>query len=64
MRKVELMEQNAKSVTMYTLGKLEHISRQIQRKQQREKKQQSKSKCARHMHEPGRDYGLVENIMN
>lgn len=58
------MEQNAKSVTMYTLGKLAHISRQIQRKQQKEEKQQSNAKCARHMHEPGRDYGLIENIKN
>lgn len=58
------MEQNAKSVTMYTLGKPALISRQIQQKQQREKKQQSNSKCAKHMHEPGRDYGVIENIKN
>jgi hypothetical protein len=47
-------------VTMYTMGKLAHISRQIQRKQQTEKKQQSNSNCARHMYETGSDYGLIK----
>jgi uncharacterized membrane protein YebE (DUF533 family) len=63
-RKVELMEQNAKPVTLYTLGKLAYISRQMKRKQKREKKQQSNSNCARHMHETRRDYGLIKNIIN
>jgi hypothetical protein len=58
------MEQNAKLVTMYTLGKLAHISGQVQRKHQRDKKQQNNSTYARHMHETGHDYGLIENIMN
>lgn len=52
------MEQNAKPVTMYTLGKLAYISRKIQRKHQRDMKQESNSICARHLHETGHDYDL------
>jgi len=58
------MKQNAKPMIMYTLGKLVHISREIQRKQQRDEKQESNSNCVRHLHETGHGYGLIENIMN